>query len=404
MNILVTHPGRQHSHQLARALLESDMLAGYWTGVPTAPPASKGMFYQTLARWSPQDTLDLPEEVLRHFYVEPVVRRLAEKLCTRERSIDLQHRAMAWFDRWCAWRLPDDIDAVVCYENAALQTFQEAKKQGHTTILDAASFHYEYQDAVYEPVESEAVHTRITAHKDREIALADHIFTVSDLARETYLEAGVPDRKVSSVPMGTDVSHFSLLDVGNNKSEKDIFTFLLVGHADRRKGADVLLRASRMLQESNIQHEIWVAGHVDEEIFSGAPSTVKRLGYLSHGELKEVYRGANVLVLPSRFDSFGRVVVEGMAMGLPALVSENVGAKEVLSEGQNGWVVPAEDPQALAEQMQWCIAHPEQVAAMQEPANAAAQEYTWSAYRRRAVRHVKQVADGSSNRRRKIDG
>jgi glycosyltransferase involved in cell wall biosynthesis len=94
---------------------------------------------------------------------------------------------------------------------------------------------------------------------------------------------------------------------------------------------------------------------------------------------------ADVLVLPSRHDSFGRVVVEGMATGLPALVSEHVGAKEVLREGESGWVGPAEDVQALTDRMRWCAAHPEAVADMQAAAVAAAQDYTWAAYRERVT-------------------
>ena len=129
------------------------------------------------------------------------------------------------------------------------------------------------------------------------------------------------------------------------------------GHAGRRKGADTLLRASQALEDSSVTHQ------------------------------------TDVLVLPSRPDSFGRVVGEAMATGLPTLVSEHVGAKEVLTEGENGWVVPAEDAGALAEQMRWCVEHPGEVAAMQAPAVTAAQDYTWAAYRERVTTALQPVID-----------
>jgi glycosyltransferase involved in cell wall biosynthesis len=403
MKILVTHPGRQHSHQLARALHEQYALFEYWTGVPSAPPSEKSPLYRVLSRRSPQPTLDLPARRIRHCYVEPLVRRVADALCAPDRAVVWQHRAMEWFDRWCAWRLPEDLDAVVCYENAALHTFRAAKERGIPTILDAASFHHQWQDAVYEPVESDEAHARINAHKDRKIALADHVLTVSDLARESYVEGGVPDEQVTTVPMGADLTDFAPPEPLRSPSDGP-FTFLFVGHAGRRKGTDTLLAASRWLHEAGVSHRVAFAGDADDALFDDAPPTVDRLGYLGTDELVAAMHRADVLVLPSRHDSFGRVVVEAMATGLPALVSEHVGAKQVIAENENGWTVPAENVDALAAQMRWCVKHPEEVAAMQKPAAEAAQVYTWTAYRERVVRCLRQVVDSpaSMNRRNEI--
>jgi len=396
VHILLTHPGRQHSHQLAWALHEQDALFAYWTGVPSAPASERGPLYRQLARWSPQPTLDLSARRIRHCYVEPLMRRVADVLCAPDRAVVWQHRAMEWFDRWCAWQLPDDLDAVVCYENAALHTFRTAHERGIPTILDAASFHHQWQDAVYEPVESPDAHARINAHKDAEIELADHILTVSELAQESYVEGGVPEERVTTVPMGADLSDFIPPEPLRTPSDEP-FTFLFVGHAGRRKGTDTLLTASRRLHEAGIPHRVAFAGDADDALFHDAPPTTERLGYLGTDELVAAMHRTDVLVLPSRHDSFGRVVVEAMATGLPALVSEHVGAKQVLAEGENGWIVPAENVDALAERMRWCVEHPEQVAAMQKPAVEAAQGYTWAAYRKRVVRCLEQVADSPTS-------
>ncbi|WP_251964092.1 glycosyltransferase family 4 protein [Salinibacter ruber] len=348
-----------------------------------------------MARWSPQPTLQLPKGLIRHCYVEPLVRRVADALCGPPKAAVWQHRAMAWFDRWCAGQLPEDLDAVVCYENAALHTFRAAKDNDIATILDAASFHHQWQDAVYEPVEPPDAHAQINAHKDREIALADHVLTVSELARDSYVKGGVPDDKVTAVPMGADLSDFSPPESRRMSSEEPV-TFLFVGHAGRRKGTDTLLSATEALAKDGVPHRIQFAGDADEALFADAPPTVERLGYLGRTDLVEAMHRADVLVLPSRHDSFGRVVVEAMATGLPALVSANVGSKEVITDGENGWEVPAEDPKALAEQMRWCAEHPEHVAGMQEAAVAAAQEYTWSAYRERVVDVLTSVIEEKS--------
>lgn len=392
MQVLVTHPGRQHSHELARALNERTQLASYWTGVPAADPATRGPLYRLLARLSPQPTLDLPGEAVRHNVVMPLVRRVAGTVFDAPRATDWRHRAAVWFDVWAARHLPKDLDAVVCYENGARETFRAAKEQGATTILDAASFHHAWQDAFYEPVESDAVHRRINTRKDEEVELADHILTVSKLARESYMDAGVPPERVTSVPMGADLSDFSPRDEaeGNRKP----FTFLFAGHASRRKGVDVLLSASEHLEKTGNPHRVQFAGGRDDDLFKKTDASLETLGYLDRTDLAAAFRRADVLVLPSRHDSFGRVVVEAMATGLPVLVSEHVGAKEVVTQGETGWVVPAENMDALANRMRWCIEHPEQVHAMRSACVEKARDYSWAAYRERVTEVLASVDEG----------
>src|SRR4029079_8151257 len=82
-----------------------------------------------------------------------------------------------------------------------------------------------------------------------------------------------------------------------------------------------------------------------------APPGVTVLGSLSQAELAARLRAADCLVLPSRNESFGMVVPEALAAGLPVLVSDRVGASDLVTEGRNGWVVRAGDARALAERM-----------------------------------------------------
>lgn len=383
-SILVTHPGRQHSHQLARALYERDRLAGYWTGVPAADPSEMGPVGTLLARISPQPTVGLPARLVRHNVIMPVVRRLAEAVFPPPRVVDLRHRAVAWFDAWAARRLPPDLDAVVAYENGARDTFLAAQKHGITTILDAASFHHVWQDDFYEPVEAADVHRRINRRKDEEVALADHILTVSELARESYIDAGVPPERVTSVPMGADLDAFTPPNTTESPTERP-FTFLFAGHASRRKGVDVLLSASEQLDQNGCVHRVQFAGGRDDAFFEETTAPIETLGYLDRSDLAAAFRRADVLVLPSRHDSFGRVVVEAMATGLPVLLSEHVGAKEAITEKETGWIVPADDVDALTNRMQWCIEHRDQVWAMRDACVETARDYSWTAYRERIV-------------------
>jgi len=102
-------------------------------------------------------------------------------------------------------------------------------------------------------------------------------------------------------------------------------------------------------------------------------------------------RRADCLVLPSRNDSYGMVVPEALACGLPVLVSDMVGAKELVDRGRNGWIVPAGEIAALAGQMTWCARHPEAVRGMREACRRSAEAATWPAYHRRLAELLRAI-------------
>ncbi len=112
---------------------------------------------------------------------------------------------------------------------------------------------------------------------------------------------------------------------------------------------------------------------------------------MTQPELAAELRRADVLVLPSRNDSYAMVVAEALASGTPVLVSEMVGAKDLVTEGKTGWIVPVEDAAALAERMAWCARHPEAVREMGPDCRRAAEGATWPAYHRRLAELVRSL-------------
>ena len=387
--IAVTHPGRQHVHQLLYALQSNSIPFHFWTGLPSAASKTRGVLYRLALSISPHEPLDIPGQSVSHFFLDPIVRRFTRVVCSPATAIRWQHRSDNWFDRWCASRLGTvEADAVICYENAALHTFRAARGRGMTTILDAASFHHAWQDRHYDYPESDSAHARINAHKDQEIEHADHILTVSELARQSYIEGGVSPERVTAIPVGCDLSRFALSDQEDHDLEEPL-TFIFAGHVGHRKGIDTVLKASAQLQEAGQTHRLWIAGGGDPDVPWNLAPHAERLGRLPQSELATRFQQADCLVLPSRHDSFGMVVVEAMATGCPAIVSEQTGAKEAITEGESGWVIPAEDVDALYDQMRWCIDNVEEVRSMAPSAHAAAQEYTWDRYRNRVASFLK---------------
>jgi len=385
--VLITHPNRQYSHQTAIALQKHGLLGAYWTGVPAKPVFSNSLLRpvgQLLERHSLIE--EVPNAKIRHCFWGPLARRVS-LLFSKAKAVDIQHWGMALFDRWCASHIVEtDANTVAASENAALKTFQQAKEKGWTTVLEAASFHHTWQDSFYDYPESDVVHTQINERKDAEIELADRVHTVSELARQSYLDAGVSPSKVVATTIGCDLSLFQPKKTSDKNDQHRPFTFIFAGHAGRRKGADTLLEACALLDDNGLDYRVWVAGATEPALSWDTSGSVERLGWLTHDQLTQRYRDADCFVLPSRHDSFGMVVVEAMACGTPALVSEQTGAKEAVTEDKSGWVIPADDPVSLAEKMKWCIQHADAVRSMRVNARKDAESYGWPAYYERVVK------------------
>jgi glycosyltransferase involved in cell wall biosynthesis len=300
--------------------------------------------------------------------------------------------ACRMFDRRVARRLRrSGASAVIACEISALATFRAARRLGFATLLDAPSIHHAAQDRLHGTTDPPALHRRIVAVKEAEIALADHILTVSELARQTYVEAGVPAAKVHALPLGADLETFK---PEGARGSRESFTFLFCGAMIHRKGFDLLLAAFDRVRADQPAVRLRLAGPRGDAahlLDRRGTAGIDILGSLPQGELAAELRRADLLVLPSRNDSYGMVVAEALASGVPVLVSEMVGARDLVHEGRTGWVVPVEDTAALAARMSWCARHPEAVQALGEDCRRAAESATWPAYHRRLADLLREI-------------
>lgn len=395
MTVLVTHPGRQHSHQAALALQKAGLLAGYWAGAPSLPEHGRLVpraLWRRLVAYAP---VPLDPARVRWAPWVPGLRRLGDRLpggAAREADFAV----CRLFDRWVARRLPRaGASGVIACEISALATFRAARARGITTLLDAPSIHWAAQDRLHGTLDAPGLHRRIVRVKEEEIALADHILTVSELARQTYLEAGVPAGKVHAVPLGADLSLFRPDGPEEAPRSPDAsFTFLFAGASIHRKGFDLLLEAFGRVAAAVPDARLRVVGprgdaaHLLER---SAALPIEAVGPTDQRELAAEFRRADCLVLPSRNDSYAMVVTEALAAGLPVIVSEMVGAKDLVSEGKNGWIVPAGDAAPLTERMLACARDREALRGMREACRSSAEAATWEAYHARFAELVRRL-------------
>jgi glycosyltransferase involved in cell wall biosynthesis len=115
---------------------------------------------------------------------------------------------------------------------------------------------------------------------------------------------------------------------------------LFAGRVSDEKGVMELPAIYRGLREKHPDVKLVIAGKgpKEEELKKAVPDAVF-LGWVDHEKLPEVYSAADMLLLPSRFDTFGVVVLEAMSCGLPVTAYNTKGPKDIIENGKNGYLV-----------------------------------------------------------------
>lgn len=224
-------------------------------------------------------------------------------------------------------------------------------------------------------------------------------FVPADRHRRFALDCGVAEDEVIQLPTVSRLadSPDSYASVDDSSIDTDITgpTILFVGRLERIKGVEYLIRAFSALLETHPDASLVVVGSGSDE--SRLRSIAERLslssvtfaGWQSRSDLPVYYEAADLLVLPSITlpsplsggslgDAFGLVCLEAAAFGTPVICTNAVGsAYDVVRNGENGYVVPEKDAQALTEAMTEVLSNSESKAEMATRSEQVAREYSY---------------------------
>jgi D-inositol-3-phosphate glycosyltransferase len=241
-------------------------------------------------------------------------------------------------------------------------------------------------------IESE---TRIVGFADRLVAA-----TPAEKAQLTWLYGADPCR-ISVVSPGVDLRRFHPIDKALAKSAigapEDRRMILFVGRIEPLKGIDTLLRAVALVAQN---HPNWLP-NACVAIIGGDPSKDGRaenaemarlqalwtelgigelvtfLGAKDQDTLQYYYSAAEVVVMPSHYESFGMVALEAMACGTPVIASQVGGLAFVVRDGVTGFHVPERDPQALAAKIELLLSDEPLRMRLGHRATCWAESYGW---------------------------
>jgi glycosyltransferase involved in cell wall biosynthesis len=182
----------------------------------------------------------------------------------------------------------------------------------------------------------------------------DTVFVNSEQYRKCWIDRGFAPEKLQILPRGLDTDLFNPArrdlsfwpGSGANGTEVRL---LYVGRISREKDLDVLVAAYDKVREIGQPVKLYLVGHgpYSEALAAALPDAVF-LGYLTGEPLAKAYASADVFVFPSTTDTFGNVIIEAQASGLPVIVSDLGGPKELVEDGVNGIVTKAHDADDFA--------------------------------------------------------
>ncbi len=225
----------------------------------------------------------------------------------------------------------------------------------------------------------------------------DLVLVPSDSTKRELSEKGIDPGKIRLFPRGVDTARFhparrneGLLKERFHASEG--VKILYVGRISREKNLHLLAEAFRRLQQTRRAVELVLVGDGPflkelQEMLAGTPAIFT--GYREGEELSAIYASCDIFAFPSATDTFGNVVLEAQASGLPVIVTDSGGPQENVLPGKTGLIVAAGDSEPLYQALEFLLEDRARLDAMGKAArayvenrsNERAFEETWRIYR-----------------------
>jgi len=255
------------------------------------------------------------------------------------------------FDAYAARQMPA-AEHLIAFSGSALKQIRAARRgAGPSISIVSATSHlrllvrqHARAHAQY-PLEGSWA-KRLVGRSLKEYAQADRIYVASDYARESFLAEGFGEDALALFPLTPDPRYAP----GPARGSSSTFDIVYVGGLSVVKGVPVLIDAVRSLPQADIRLVLvggWASRGMRRFVESACAQDARITA--GHGDPLPHLRAAALYVHPSYNDGFGYAPAEAMACGVPVIVTEDTGIKDLVEPGRNGAVLPTGDVGALTE-------------------------------------------------------
>jgi glycosyltransferase involved in cell wall biosynthesis len=355
MKIALSTVGKFHTFDLARELHARGALAGVFTGYPRFKLRSESL---------PQGLIHTLPWTQGAYMAFPWKHRLPQALVQQ-----WEHVNALTFGAWVARKLPE-CDLYVGLSGSTLPAGKKAHQRGARYVCDRGSSHIRVQDQLLREehelwgVPFTGIDPRAIAREEAEYDEADCITVPSGFVLRSFLSQGVLFEKMRLLPYGVNLSRFQPVA----EPAAGQFDVLFVGGMSLRKGVQYLVQAYQKI--SHPAKSLTFVGAPSQELIALLtarglwPSDARVLGHMPQTELKNLMSRSHVMVLPSIEEGLAMVQAQAMACACPVIASHNTGGEDLFNDGQEGFIVPIRDVDALADRLQQLADQPDLRAAM----------------------------------------
>ncbi|MFZ5940783.1 MAG: glycosyltransferase family 4 protein [Bacteroidota bacterium] len=411
--ILLSHSGKQHSYQLALALHKLGRLERFYTSsYITSEAWQKKLEAQGDTFWSRRFISGLPAARVnanwRFEIPELVLRRFQGKSPAVQEAV---YRRDVNFDRYMARRIsrgygnrPASELLFWGFQGSCHSSLQAANQLGWISMCELATAHVTAakrilgEEAALHPEWAGSIDNLVfpAAYEKRlveEPHLAAKVIAASEFTRQTLLEDGVSEEKISVLPLGADIGYIRYTEREDDRLSQRPLRLIYAGTVTQRKGIFYLLEAMKGLDRNDVELHLIGGVQGSEEPLKKYAGHFIRHGAVSQKELFERYTDFDALVLPTVFEGFGLVIVEAMAAGLPVITTPHSIGPELITEGKNGYIVPVRDIPTLKNAILKLRTLPdEDFLEMRKAARDGALAYSWGNYMLRLEDFLKRIS------------
>jgi alpha-maltose-1-phosphate synthase len=257
------------------------------------------------------------------------------------------------FDSWLCRQL-SPCDAYIALSGSGKKSGKYAQQLGAKYICDRGSSHARYQQQImfeeYRRWHVPVQESQVVEREESEYENADAITVLSEFARRSFIENGVPAEKLHMMMLGVQLDAFRQ----TGEPPADSFEVLFAGTVSFRKGIPYLIEAFRKL--CHPRKRLRLVGSIPQEIMPYLKTQdltdIEITGPRPQSELAQMMGQSHVLVLPSIEDGFGMVMTQAMACGCPVISSVNTGGPDLYTDGNEGFIVPIRSPEAIHSALQ----------------------------------------------------
>jgi glycosyltransferase involved in cell wall biosynthesis len=280
--------------------------------------------------------------------------------------------------------------AVYAYEDGAFASFATAKQLGMQRFYDLPIGYWKAARRLMENELAQWPEWKATftgfedsaeklKRKDDELSMADHIFVASKFTAKTlqdYYSGKLAPIHV--VPYGFPV--IGEVRYYDDSIAKRPLKLLFVGGLSQRKGLANLFAAIEHLTK---EVQLTVVGRKIGGNCPALDAALEKHNYipsLEHAEILKLMRKHDVLVFPSLFEGFGLVITEAMSQGTPVITTDRTAGPDLISHGENGWLIEAGSTASLRAMIENLISQPEAVVNAGIKARETAMHRSWDEY------------------------